>query len=145
MNKEFKTFKKVLELPHKYGAGPAFTAFYDGLREGKIMGTKCPECGKVLVPGRSMCPKCHVAIDKWVEIKQKGSIVSWAQTDQDFFGKPCEGTYTVALIRLDGAGCDFLHLVGGNLKKLKTGAKVQAVWNEEKKGHMLDIKYFELV
>ena len=39
----------------------------------------------------------------------------------------------------------FLHLAGGNLKKLKSGAKVQAVWNDEKKGHMLDIKYFELV
>lgn len=145
MSKEFKTFKKVLELPHKYGAGATFTAFFDGLREGKILGTKCPACGKVLVPGRSMCPKCHVAIDKWVEIKQKGTIVSWAQTNEDFFGKPCDGTYTVALIRLDGAGCDFLHLVGGNLKKLKTGAKVKALWNDERQGHMLDIKYFELV
>lgn len=145
MSKDFKTITKVIELPHKYGAGKTYTTFFDGLRQGKLMGTKCPECGKVLVPGRSMCPECHVAIDKWVEVKQKGTIVSWAKTDKDFYGKPHEGVYAVALIRLDGAGCDFLHLVGGNLKKLKSGAKVQAVWNDEKKGHMLDIKYFELM
>jgi uncharacterized OB-fold protein len=143
MSKEFSTFKKVIRLPHKYGAGPTFTRFYEGLKQGKIYGTKCPECGDVLVPSRSMCPKCHVNLSEWVEVSQEGVIVSWAQTDKDFFGKPGQGTYTVALIRLDATGCDFLHLLGGNLSKVKTGSRVKAVWNEEKKGHMLDIKYFE--
>lgn len=145
MSKEFKTKMKVLELPHKYGAGKTFTKFYDGLREGKILGTECPQCGVVHVPGRSLCPKCYAVEDKWVEVKQSGTIVSWTQTDKDFMDKPCEGTCTMALIRLEGTGCDFLHIIGGDLKKLKTGAKVKAVWNDEKKGHVLDIKYFELV
>ena len=54
------------------------------------------------------------------------------------------------MIRLDGTDVNFLHLIGGFdmsdldtvRKKVKNGMRVKAVWKKEKKGHILDIKYF---
>ena len=148
--KEFKTITNTVRLPHKYGAGPVFTQFYDGLRAGKIMANVCPKCKRTYVPARSICPKCLIKMDKWVELSGKGEVVSWAFTDKPFFGSPCEPPFIAALIRLSGTDCDFLHLIGGSdlktlSKKLKKGLKVKAVFSDEKKGHMLDIKYFEPV
>ena len=148
--KEFKTITNTVRLPHKYGAGPVFTEFYAGLRAGKIMANVCPKCKRTYVPARSICPECLVKMDKWVELSGKGEVVSWAFTDKPFFGSPCEPPFIAALIRLSGTDCDFLHLIGGSdlktlSKKLKKGLKVKAVFSDEKKGHMLDIKYFEPV
>ena len=148
--KEFKTITNTVRLPHKYGAGPVFTQFYAGLRAGKIMANVCPKCKRTYVPARSICPKCLIKMDKWVELSGKGEVVSWAFTDKPFFGSPCEPPFIAALIRLSGTDCDFLHLIGGSdlktlSKKLKKGLKVKAVFSDEKKGHMLDIKYFEPV
>lgn len=147
--KDFKTLTNVIRLPHKYGAGPVVTKFYNGLREGKLLGNVCPKCRKTFVPARSLCPECLVKMDTWVEVSDQGVLVSWAYTDKEFFGSPVKPPFVTALIKLDGADCNFLHLIGGNLfelkKKLKKGLKVKAVWNVEKKGHMLDIKYFEPV
>jgi uncharacterized OB-fold protein len=148
--KEFKTITNTIRLPHKYGAGPVITRFYDGLRQGKILANVCPKCKRAYVPARSICPKCLVKMDKWVELSGTGEVVSWAYTEKEFFGSPCEPPFVTALIRLAGTDCDFLHLIGGAdlktlTKKLKKGLKVKAVFSDEKKGHMLDIKYFEPV
>jgi uncharacterized OB-fold protein len=148
--KEYKTLTNTIRLPHKYGAGPVFTQFYDGLRDGKLLANVCPKCKRTYVPARSICPECLCSMDKWVELSGKGEIVSWAFTDKPFFGSPCEPPFVAALIRLDGTDCDFLHLIGGAdlktlQKKIRKGLKVKAVFSDVKRGHMLDIKYFEPV
>jgi len=154
MAKDYNTLKHVVRLPHKYAAGPVWTRFYEGLKQGKIYGTKCPRCNKVFVPARGYCPSCHVDMDEWIEDLQQGEIVSWAfSTSHEFFGMPVKPPFIIALIRLDGTDCNFLHFIGGRGLKsagsigneVKTGQRVKAVWNAEKKGHMMDIMYFEPV
>jgi uncharacterized OB-fold protein len=153
MKKDFYTVSNVIRLPHKYAAGPTFTRFYNGLEEGKIYGTSCPSCKKTFVPARSFCPGCCANLDEWVEVSQEGEVVSWTYTDKEFFGMPEKPPVVLALIRLDGTDCDFLHLIGGIDKddpekvksSIKRGTRVRARWNDEKKGHMLDIKCFEPV
>ena len=150
MEKEFNTFKNVIRLPHKYAAGPTYTKFYNGLKESKILGTKCPSCAATFVPARSFCPKCHENLDTWVEVAQEGEVETWTYADHDFFGMPGKAPLVIALVKLDGTEGSFLHLIGGISmenadavkKALKKGTRVKAVWNENKKGHMLDIKYF---
>jgi uncharacterized OB-fold protein len=153
MKKDYNTISNVIRLPHKYAAGPTFTRFYNGLEEGKIFGTSCPSCKKTLVPARSFCPSCCANLDEWVEVSPEGAVVSWVYSDKEFFGMPGKPPMVLALIRLDGTDCDFLHLIGGIemgdrdtvSSAIKRGTRVRAAWNDEKKGHMLDIKYFEPV
>lgn len=153
MKKDFYTLSNVIRLPHKYAAGPTFTRFYSGLQEGTILGTSCSSCKKTFVPARSFCPGCLANLDEWVEVSQEGEVVSWAYTDREFFGMPGKPPAILALIKLDGTDCNFLHLIGGIemgdrdsvSSAIKRGTRVRAAWNDEKRGHMLDIKYFEPV
>ena len=142
------------EQPFNWSIGKHGSKFLAEIRDNKkIFGVRCPKCGKVLVPARTFCPECFDDMDEWVEVSQQGEIVTWILAHKEFFGMPVDPPFVAALIRLEGTDCDLLHRVGGLglgdpeavRKKLKPGTKVKAVWNEEKKGHMLDIKYFEPV
>ena len=153
MTKHFSTMEHDVCLPYRFALGPDFHKWFEGLKEEKIWGTKCPQCSKVLVPARTFCPECNADMDEWVEVAQEGEIVSWVQANRPFYGAPVEPPFFAALIRLDGTACNFLHLVGGQdggdaeaaKAKVRRGSRVKAVWADEKKGHMLDLKYFQPV
>jgi len=153
MAKHFNTLRHDVWLPYKFAVGPVFNRFYEGLKDGKILGNRCPECGKVLVPARTFCPGCFVDMDEWVEVSHEGEVVSWTFTEADFFGMPADPPFIGSLIRLDGTDCDFLHLLGGVdltvldvvKERIRPKTRVKAVWEAERKGHLLDIKYFEPV
>jgi hypothetical protein len=63
---------------------------------------------------------------------------------------PTEPPFIGSLIRLNGTDVNFLHLMGGfdlnnfdEVKKIiKSGMKVEAVWSDDRKGHIMDIKHF---
>jgi len=151
MAKHFNTLRHDVWLPYKFAVGPTFNRFYEGLKEEKILGNKCPQCGEILVPARTFCPKCFVDMGEWMEVSQEGEVVTWALANSQVFGMPLEPPFMVALIRLDGTSCNFLHLIGGFdlgdpdmvKNRVKSKGKVKAVWRDEKEGHLLDIKYFE--
>ena len=153
MSKHYNTKKHNVWLPYHFALGPNFHRWFEGLKEEKIWGNTCPKCGKVLVPARSFCPECGVDMGDWIEVSQEGQIVSWVVVNKDFYGAPADAPYVCALIRLNGTDCDLLHLVGGvdmgggaaGRVDINRGTKVKAVWNPEKKGHMLDLKHFQPV
>jgi hypothetical protein len=151
MAKEFKTIKTEIRLPYELAYGATWTRFFEGMKNEIIYGTKCSKCGRVLVPARSFCPRCFVDTDEWVETAQEGILTAWSYVNYKYFGQPIEPPFIGALIRLDGTDVDFLHLIGGFelsdfdlvRKTVKNGMRVKAVWSDERKGNVLDIKYFE--
>ncbi len=151
MTKNYSTLRHEVWLPYKYSVGPVFQRFYEGLKQEKLLGNKCPVCKKVYVPARTFCPACYVDMGEWKELAQEGEIIAWVIANEDFFGMPVDTPFVGALIRLDGTDCNFLHIVGGidlnDGKAVKTkinrGMKVKAVWRSEKSGHMTDILYFK--
>ncbi|MFH1349326.1 MAG: Zn-ribbon domain-containing OB-fold protein [Pseudomonadota bacterium] len=140
-------------IPYESAFGPTWHGFFEGFKEEKIFGTRCSKCNRVLVPARSFCPRCFVDMEEWVEVSNEGEVVAWALTDYEYFGMPTKPPFVSALIKLDGTDCSFLHLIGGFdlrdletvRKTIKNGMKVRAVWEKEKKGQIMDIKYFEPV
>jgi len=153
MAKHFRTLRHDVWLPYRIAVGPTFNRFYEGLKVEKIWGNKCPQCGKVLVPARTFCPGCFVDMGDWIEVSQEGEVVTWTLANDRFYGMPVDPPFIGALIRLDGTDCDFLHLVGGFdlthvdsvRSKITKGTRVKAVWSDQKKGHLMDIKYFQPV
>ncbi|MBP8985651.1 MAG: Zn-ribbon domain-containing OB-fold protein [Syntrophobacterales bacterium] len=150
MVKEYRTIQGNVTLPYQWAPGKTWNRFFDGLKDEKILGTKCADCGRVYVPARTFCPSCLSYMTQWVEVKPEGSILSWTLVRASYYGQVKEPPYVVALIRLDGSDCGFSHFVGGldlsdpeQLKrKLKTGTKVKAVWRADKKADIYDIAYF---
>jgi uncharacterized OB-fold protein len=88
---------------------------------------------------------------EWVELSQNGEIVTWTWAGLPFLGMPVQPPFVAALIRLNGTDCDLLHLIGGIdvsspdkvNAAIRRGTSVKAVWADERRGHMLDIRYFE--
>ncbi|MFX1255203.1 MAG: Zn-ribbon domain-containing OB-fold protein [Promethearchaeota archaeon] len=140
-------------------AGYALGTFLNGLKEGKILGTKCNVCHRILVPPRLFCEWCFRDTDEWVEVPDTGVVntysVSYITTDPKV---RLEEPLINGVIWLDGTKLDtpasktvrhwggFLHHFGEvKPEEMKIGMKVKAVWEppKKRKGSILDIKYFK--
>ncbi len=150
IRKECDVITDEIFVTYEIAYGPTWLQFADGLKDEKIIGSKCGKCNRILVPARSFCSRCYDEVHSFVEVAQVGSVVAWALTEYEYFGMPTKPPFIGALIKLDGTDTNFLHLIGGFdlsnaelvRRTVQNGMKVKAVWNEDRKGHILDIKYF---
>ena len=134
------------EIEYEYAAGRILSEFFKRLREGVIVGARCPSCRRVLMPPRQFCERCMV------EVKDEGELLNFIIVYRKFYGLP-DPPYAVGLIKLDGADEPLLHFLGEvdvssphkALRVLKPGLRVKAVWRSERKGNILDIMYFKPV
>jgi len=134
--------------------GEAYTKFFEGLREGKILGTKCPSCGLVHVPPKVYCQYCYLPLTQWVEVKDEGfvetAVVVYIAAERERLEKP----EVVGVIRLEGSGDRYrypglMHRICTEPEEVKSsrimGVKVKARWATERKGSINDIECFEVV
>ena len=130
-------------------AGRAGSKFLIELRDNKrIMGLRCPTCGIVYVPPKSICSTCFDQLDEWVQVSNEGTLLTYTVVNYaySFLYQPRSIPYTVGIIQLDGADTGFCHIVDETSPaKLKLGARVQAVFKKERKASVLDIDYFKIV
>jgi hypothetical protein len=140
----------TISLPYRWTTGPVAARFLAGLKEKKILATRCPQCKRVLVPARPFCPRCFVDTTDWVELSDRGKIGSYTIVNYTFEGQPLPPPYVIGIIELDGADVGFSHFVGGidlsdfakARQQLKKGSPVRAVWSEERTGRISDIEHF---
>ena len=140
------------EIQYEYAAGKVLSEFFRRLKEGVIVGARCPSCRRVLMPPRQFCERCMVEIEELVNVKDEGELLNFIIVYRKFYGLP-DPPYAVGVIRLDGADEPILHFLGGvdvssphrALRVLKPGIRVKAVWREDRRGSILDIRYFKPV
>jgi uncharacterized protein len=60
-----------------WSVGNFMECFFDGLRDGKVMGVKCPKCGRLYVPPRMICERCFTENEEWVELPPEGAVESF--------------------------------------------------------------------
>jgi hypothetical protein len=134
-------------IPNTYSAGAVGSRFLIELRDNKkIMGTRCPTCNLVYVPARSACRDCYGELSEWVEVSQKGTLLTYTVTYQSNPIQPVSTPIAYGIVQLDGADTGFVHMLGEvDPEKLKVGTKVKAVFKskKERQGSILDIKYFK--
>nr|MDO8080894.1 Zn-ribbon domain-containing OB-fold protein [Candidatus Freyarchaeota archaeon] len=137
--------------PYNWHVGEYWTKFLDGLREKKYYGIKCPKCGTVYALPRKVCGRCYIEMEDWVELSQEGIIGSFTVVKFPYIN-PNTGQiiqplpFTTAAIRLDGADTAIWHYINEtDEKKIRVGQRVRIVWQENRKGNIHDIKYFEII
>jgi uncharacterized OB-fold protein len=138
---------QAFELGFTYtrSTGPVVGRFLTGLRDRKIFGIKASD-GRVIVPPMEYDPVTAEALDEFVEVGEQGDIVSWCWVSQPLRSHPMEDPFAWAMIRLDGADVPMIHCVSAAAEaELVTGATVRAVWAEETRGFITDIRCFELL
>jgi uncharacterized OB-fold protein len=118
-----------VNLSYTYAASSEESAFFRGLAEGRILGQRCPKCGKVYVPPRGACPVDGVPTAEEVELPDRGIVTTFCIVNVPFLGQRIEPPYVSAYVLLDGADIAFLHLIlGCEASEVRMGMRVEAVW-----------------
>jgi uncharacterized OB-fold protein len=141
----------TITLPYRWTVGPVGARFLEGLKDKKILGIRCAQCQRTLVPARAFCPRCFVDLNDWVEVSDHGTLRSFTIVNYAFAGQPTPPPYVIGIIVLDGADVGFTHFVGGldlsdldkAAERLKQNTAVRAVWRQERVGRITDIEHFE--
>ena len=141
-------------LEYAWDAGVAISRFLDGLRQGKIYGVRCRQCGRTVTPPRAFCELDFKPMDEWVDLADTGTINTFSICYVTWDMKPLRVPQIPAVIEIDGTSprVGFLHLVGGVRgrtvnairRQVRVGMPVRAVWKPAAKrdGAITDILYF---
>lgn len=118
-----------INLKYEFTAGAALARFLSSIREGRIVGQRCPGCSSVYVPPRGSCSRCGIATEEEVEVSDRGVIESFTIVHIPLPGNPIKPPFIAANILLDGTDMACLHLVSEvPTERVVVGMRVQAVW-----------------
>jgi uncharacterized protein len=127
-----------INLHYVHTASPGEAAYLRGLAEGKLLGQRCPTCGKVYIPTRGTCPADGVPMTEQVELPDVGTVTTFCVVNVPYPGQKLTPPYVAAAVLLDGADIAFQHLVTGcDVSEVRMGLRVKAHWKQ----HSID--YFE--
>jgi len=71
--------------------------FVTYLEQGKVMATRCKECGATYFPPKMDCPKCLQSDVEWFEIKGKGKLVTYTVVNYGPAGFEDDAPYILAI------------------------------------------------
>ena len=129
----------------EHSASEQETAYLLGLREGKLIGQRCPVCRKVYIPPRGACPVDGVPTEEAVELPDRGIVTTFCIVNVPFQGQRIKPPYVAAYVLLDGADIAFLHLIlDCPADEVRMGMRVEAKWKprEEWETGLQNIEYF---
>jgi uncharacterized protein len=117
----------AIEIQHT--ASLPESAFLRGLEEGKLLGARTGENGKVYFPPKEADPATGLELDNFVELPDKGTVTTFAIINIPFAGQRIKPPYVAAYVLLDGADIPFLHLIQEiDAAEVRMGMRVEAVW-----------------
>jgi len=139
-------FKALFKF--SWSNGEAVGRFLSELQKGRIIGRRCAECGRVMVPPRMFCEEDFSPTDDWVYVRDTGTIKTYSVSYLNADASRAKVPTVIAVIAIDGAseGMGFLHIIRGTPpEKVRIGMKVRAKWKPRarRKGAITDIEYFE--
>ena len=123
-----------------WSVGNWMEQFFDGLKQKKIVASKCGACGRVYVPPRMICERCFAKTEEWVELPETGTVETYTMAhvkiaengDLEDLPEP----QIIAMIKHDGADTCIAARV--DAQNCSVGMRVKAVWNDAPEG-VLDI------
>jgi len=95
----FSWFGKVSFVPYS-----KVQDFAVHLKDGRLMGTVCKECGQASFPPRADCPECMSGEFEFREWSGKGTVYTFTRIDAAPTGFEDEVPYTVAVVDLAEGG-----------------------------------------
>jgi hypothetical protein len=145
--KEKKIYRGRIKVPYKHTAGDYVERFMEAIgKEDKIMGVKCPKCGKVYVPPKMVCFECFEKMEEWTEVGKQGTVEGFTIINHSTDVMPLKPPFGYGIILLDGADTGFVHIINeSDLEKFKKGMRVEAVFKDRRQKKITDIEYFKLI
>lgn len=118
-----------IHLSYRHTVSPEESRYLRGLATGRLLGQRCPACGKVYLPPRGACPTDGVPTVEEVEVADTGTVTTFCIVNVPFAGQRVTPPYVAAYVLLDGADIALQHLVlGCRADEVRMGMRVAAVW-----------------
>lgn len=146
---ELITIPGLWDFQYNYFAGETASRFFNALKEeGRIYGTRCPKCERVLVPARSYCDACFVETSGWIEVGPEGTLDIFTIVGTQFPGLP-KPPFVMGYVTLDGANTAVLnHVSGVDLSDIDAAAtqlmkrpRVRVAFAPEREGRITDFHF----
>jgi len=141
--------KGLVRAQFEFWVGLYLDKFYDALENKKIIGNKCPKCGKIFVPPRKVCGECNTIIpleENWVDLPDTGTLKNFTITHykvNDRGVRKVKKPQIIGMINIDGSDTHIVYrLLNIEPEDLKIGMKVKIEWEEKTNGAPSDIKGF---
>jgi uncharacterized protein len=134
-----------ISLTIQHTASHEESAYLRAIAEGKLLGARTGENGKVYFPPHGADPATGLPTTEFVELPDKGTVTTFAVINIPFQGQRIKPPYVAAYVLLDGADIPFLHLVADiDAHEVRMGMRVEAVWKpRDEWGFGIDnIEYF---
>ena len=134
-----------VSLTIQHTASHEESAYLRAIAEGRLLGAKTGENGKVYFPPHGADPATGQPTTDFVELPDHGTVTTFAIINIPFQGQRIKPPYVAAYVLLDGADIAFLHLVAEiDAHEVRMGMRVEAVWRpREEWGFGIDnIEYF---
>ncbi len=124
-----KSIVTPTRIEYTFRATGASASFLKNIAAGRIVGRRCPECEKVYVPARGVCPRCGVATAEEVEVADKGTVTTFCVVRIPSDNIDLKPPYVAAHILLDGSDIPFFALIQEcEVDEVRMGMRVEAVW-----------------
>jgi uncharacterized protein len=118
-----------IEMTIQHTASHEESAYLRAIAEGKLLGARTGENGKVYFPPHGADPATGQPTTEFVELPDKGTVTTFAIINIPFKGQRIKPPYVAAYVLLDGADIPFLHLVADiDAHEVRMGMRVEAVW-----------------
>jgi len=118
-----------VKLHYEHTASPGESTFLRGIAAGKLLGQRCPVCGKVYIPARGTCPVDGVTLTDVIELPDQGIVTTFCIVNVPYPGQRVTPPYVAASVLLEGADIAFQHLIlGCDASQVRMGMRVRAVW-----------------
>jgi uncharacterized OB-fold protein len=127
-----------------YATMGELSRFFIELKEnGRLMGTRCPNCGSIYCWPRSWCHDCYEDCE-WVEMSGKGLITLVSRVQVSLSDLQREVPYCQGGVQLEGARYALVNYIrGAEFESLRPGVPVRAEFlpPEQRTGRVRDF-YF---
>lgn len=127
----------------RWSVGELFDEFLNGLKNAKLLASRCGNCGYTVLPPRIRCPKCSAKMSRenLVELSGKGILEVYTRV---FFKLDDSGNEiwldkpeTLAMVRFEGANS--VLILPYLDAEISEGIEVEIVWREDRSGSVSDI------
>jgi len=108
--------------------------FFEGLKEGKVLATKCNRCNTVYFPPQDDCPKCKASSLEWVEIPPEGEVITFTRINVKPMSFSHYNDYVVGIVKMSN-GVNVLGWI--NTDSPRIGMKVKLkVYERKPEGYL---------
>ena len=110
--------------------------FIDYLEQGKVMGTRCVDCGRMFFPPRADCHQCMASNMEWFEVIGTGTLVTYSKLEYAPVGFGEDLPYAIAVA--DYGDYKIFGRIAGDVpeEEIQVGMAVKTVVNELPNGQL---------